>query len=121
MKLIRLAVAALLTLAVSVPALAQHENAFENANPNASFNRCGTRPLSQTEVRMIEDYVDSMRTRLKNAKKPDNPGNGNGGAGGGGGGGGRRPGGGGDRKGNGDRKGDRKGNDKKITILIAYT
>jgi len=69
-------------------AFAQSEVAFENANPNASFKRCGTPQPSQADVRMIEDHIDRLRGVLRNGKKPDNPGGGNGGGGNGGGGGG---------------------------------
>jgi len=88
MEATRLSTIVLVTLVMSLPAFAQSNNAFENASSNASFKRCGTRQPSQTEVRMVEDYVNSMRVRMSNAKKPDNPGGGNGNGGGGGGGGG---------------------------------
>jgi hypothetical protein len=81
-----LAALSLAALTFSTPVFAQSDSAWENANDNASFKRCGTRHPTQAEARLIEEQF----ARLRNAKKPDNPGNsgGNGGGGGDGGGGG---------------------------------
>lgn len=51
--------------------------AFEHANSNAAFLRCGTRTPSDLEVKMLNEH-------LKALKKPSGVGNGNGGGGGGG-------------------------------------
>ncbi len=69
----------------SLPATAQDYSAWDNANQNASFKRCGTRDLSEREIGMIEAAVQK---RINNAKKPDHAGGGGGGNGGGGDGGG---------------------------------
>ncbi|WP_258405285.1 zinc metalloprotease [Shewanella mesophila] len=55
--------------------------AFDVANGNAAFLRCGTRTPSDLEVKMLNDYVNAM-------KKPAGVGNGNGNGNGGGDGGG---------------------------------
>ncbi|QYJ81762.1 zinc metalloprotease [Shewanella aegiceratis] len=52
--------------------------AFDHANSNAAFLRCGTRTPSDLEVKMLNEH-------LKALKKPSGVGNGNGGGGGGGG------------------------------------
>ncbi|NIP17105.1 MAG: zinc metalloprotease [Xanthomonadales bacterium] len=87
MKRIQTTLITLAVLFISVPALAQDQHARDHANDHASFLRCGTRDLTDLEILLIEEHVQSMRTRMA-AKKPDNPGGGNGGGGGGGGGGG---------------------------------
>ena len=53
--------------------------AFDHANPNAAFLRCGTRTPSDIEVRLLNEH-------LKALKKPSGVGNGNGSGGNGGGG-----------------------------------
>jgi hypothetical protein len=76
-------------LALSAPLFAQSDNAYDNADPNAKFLRCGTRHPSPEEARMIEEQFQALRGRL-NGKAPDGkgkPGGGGGGSGGGGGGG----------------------------------
>lgn len=73
-------------LALSAPVLAQSDNAYDNADPNARFLRCGTRHPSPEEARMIEEQFQALRGRL-NAKAPDGKGKPGGGGGGGGGGG----------------------------------
>ncbi|MCG9747599.1 zinc metalloprotease [Shewanella sp. Isolate8] len=65
--------------------------AFDHANGNAAFLRCGTRTPSDLEVRMLNEH-------LKTLKKPDGVGNGNGGGNGNGNGGGGDGGTGGDYK-----------------------
>ncbi|MCG9722092.1 zinc metalloprotease [Shewanella sp. Isolate7] len=55
--------------------------AFDHANSNAAFLRCGTRTPSDLEVRMLNEH-------LKALKKPEGVGNGNGNGNGGGGNGG---------------------------------
>lgn len=61
-----------------------NDNALNNANPNASFLRCGTPHPSAAEAKLKEDHFQKIRM---NAKKPDRPGNGGGGGGDGDGGG----------------------------------
>lgn len=57
-------------------ALAQSAEAYDNANPNADFLRCGTKHPTAEEARMIEDQFRMLRSQL-NAKKPgDKPGGG---------------------------------------------
>lgn len=65
----------------ALPSSAQDQSAWENANGNANFLKCGTRDMSDREIEMIEAAVKNQR--LKNAKKPDGVGGGNGGGGGG--------------------------------------
>ena len=64
---------------------APSDTAFENANPNASFLRCGTKHPSPSEAAASEKRFRDKLARV-NAKKPDRPGGGNGNGGGGGGG-----------------------------------
>ena len=66
--------------------LAQSEQAYEHANPNAKFLRCGTKHPSPQEARMIEEQFANIRAQRGNLKKPDNPGGGGGNGGGGNGG-----------------------------------
>lgn len=90
MNIVRLSLAAGFAAALgfavmAAPASAQNISAWENANENASFKRCGTRELSAREVDLIEAQVGRLIELRRNAaKKPDNPGNGGGGGGGGG-------------------------------------
>jgi hypothetical protein len=67
------------------PALAQSDAAYEHANPNADFLRCGTKHPTAEEARMIEEQFQALRGRI-NAKAPDGKGKPGGGGGGGGGG-----------------------------------
>lgn len=74
---------ALAAIVFSNPAFAQNLNGWENANPYASFLRCGTRQPTEIEALLIEEHILNMRAKLaSNAKKPDNPGGGNGNSGG---------------------------------------
>src|SRR5262245_47260558 len=34
-----------------------NEHAIDNASPNASFNRCGTRPVSDDEARAVDEQI----------------------------------------------------------------
>lgn len=61
-------------------------SAFDHANGNAAFLRCGTRTPTDQEVSLMEEHI-----RRLTAKKPDKPGGGNGNGGGGDGGGGEPP------------------------------
>lgn len=71
-------------LAVGAPAFAQSGAAYDNANGNAAFLRCGTKHPTAEEARMIEEQFQALRGRL-NAKAPDGKGKPGGGGGGGGG------------------------------------
>lgn len=84
MKVVLGAVSVTALLAVTPCVVAQDENAYENADPNAQFLRCGTKHPTIKQQKLIEEQFRSLRARM-NAKKPDNPGNGNGGGNGGGG------------------------------------
>ncbi len=75
--------AAVLLSFFAFPAHAQSDAAYDHANPNSSFLRCGTRTPTDDEVRMTEEHVRAMRAKMA-GKKPDKPGNGNGNGGGGG-------------------------------------
>ena len=75
-------------LALTAPAFAQGGAAYDNANANASFLRCGTRHPTAEEARLIEEQFQALRGRLA-AKAPD--GRGKPGGGGGNGGGGEAP------------------------------
>lgn len=55
------------------PAAAQSQQAYDNANPNASFLRCGTRTPTEQEARLIDEHVRNMRARA--AKNGGNGGN----------------------------------------------
>lgn len=86
----------LLTLAVglySATAFSQSQNAFDNANDNASFLRCATKHPSQAEAKKLEKELRQRLAALNAKGKPDKPGGGggNGGGGDGGGGGGALP------------------------------
>jgi hypothetical protein len=69
-------------LALSASAFAQSDNAYDNADPNAKFLRCGTKHPSPEEARMIEEQFQALRGRI-NAKAPDGKGKPGGGSGGG--------------------------------------
>lgn len=80
MRIITPILVSVAVLSFSAPAFSQSDNAHENANPNASFLRCGTKHPSPREAKMIEDRF----TKLRDLKKPDKPGKpGNGGGNGG--------------------------------------
>lgn len=53
-------------------ALAQSDPAWENANPNANFKRCGTREPSELEILLMEEAVLQMRGKLAKAGGSDN-------------------------------------------------
>lgn len=86
-KIISTAVASavLASLSAANSLAAPSDTAFENANPNASFLRCGTKHPSPSEAAASEKRFRDKLARV-NAKKPDRPGGGNGNGGGGGGG-----------------------------------
>ena len=86
-KIISAAVASavLASLSAANSLAAPSDTAFENANPNASFLRCGTKHPSPSEAAASEKRFRDKLARV-NAKKPDRPGGGNGNGGGGGGG-----------------------------------
>ena len=86
-KIISTAVASavLASLSAANSLAAPSDSAFDNANPNASFLRCGTKHPSPAEAAASEKRFRDKLARV-NAKKPDRPGGGNGNGGGGGGG-----------------------------------
>ena len=86
-KIISTAVASavLASLSAANSLAAPSDTAFETANPNASFLRCGTKHPSPSEAAASEKRFRDKLARV-NAKKPDRPGGGNGNGGGGGGG-----------------------------------
>lgn len=89
----------LLTLAVglySATALSQSQNAFDNANDNASFLRCATKHPTPAEAKKLEKELRQRLAALNAKGKPDKPGGGGGNGGGGNGGGGDGGGGGGE-------------------------
>ena len=49
-----------LSILMTTAAFAQSEEGFENANPNASFLRCGTKHPDAETANMIEEYTTSM-------------------------------------------------------------
>lgn len=72
-------------MAIYIPAFAQSDVAFDNANDNAAFLRCGTKHPTPDQQKLIREQFAMLRAN-KAAKKPDGtPGGGNGGNGGGGG------------------------------------
>lgn len=71
-------------LATGATAYAQSDAAYDNANGNAAFLRCGTPHPTAEEARMIEEQFQALRGRI-NAKAPDSKGKPGGGGGGGGG------------------------------------
>lgn len=54
----------LLLMIVAAPSHAQSDAALDHANPNSSFLRCGTRKPSEQEVKMIDEHVKNMRSRM---------------------------------------------------------
>jgi hypothetical protein len=78
----------LLLLGFSASAHAQSDNAYDHANGNAAFLRCGTPTPSDQEIKLIEEQIQTMRA---NKGKPPGAGGGNGGGNDGGGGGEVRP------------------------------
>jgi hypothetical protein len=47
---------------MSASVFAQSDNASDNANPNASFLRCGTREVTDQEADLIEKHSQGLRT-----------------------------------------------------------
>lgn len=72
-------------LTVGATTYAQSGAAYDNANGNAAFLRCGTPHPTAEEARMIEEQFQALRGRI-NAKAPADKGKPGGGGGGGGGG-----------------------------------
>jgi len=68
----------------ALPALAQDQSAWDHADENAAFKRCGTRMPSEIERLAIEEWLLNAReARIKaQAKKPSWAGGGGGGGGG---------------------------------------
>jgi hypothetical protein len=58
----------------AIPAFGQSDNAYEHANPNASFLKCGTVHPDEATARLIEDAHE----RFKASKKPGGGGGGGG-------------------------------------------
>lgn len=56
-------------------AVSQNDNAWENANENAAFKRCGTKHPSPKEARLIEENFRKLLAR-QNEKRPDGVGSG---------------------------------------------
>jgi hypothetical protein len=54
-------------LLLTTPVFAQSDNAYDNANPNSSFLRCGTKHPSPEEAQLIEEQFQQLRGRI-NAK-----------------------------------------------------
>ena len=81
---------AALATCFALPAAAQDQNAWDHADENAAFKRCGTRMPSEIERLAIEEWLlDAREARIKaQGKKPDWAGGGNNGGGNDGGGGG---------------------------------
>ncbi|HXG58462.1 MAG TPA: zinc metalloprotease [Thermoanaerobaculia bacterium] len=59
-RLTRYVLALFVLSLAAASAFAQSGNAFENANPNASFLRCGTKHPTDEEAALIESYTRSM-------------------------------------------------------------
>ena len=76
---------------ISTASAAPNEKAFENANSNAAFLRCGTKHPSPEEAERLEKRFQ-LDKLSKAAKKPSGTPGGGGNSGGGGGGGGTDPG-----------------------------
>jgi len=86
MHFTRTIIASTALLLLTPPVFAQSDNAYDNADPNAKFLRCGTKNPTPEEARMIEDQFQALLARM-NAKAPEGKGKPGGGGGGGGGGG----------------------------------
>ena len=71
---------AVLIVAVSEAAFGQSEKAFDHANPNAKFLRCGTPEPSERDAQLRESH---FLTLLKSVDGKGKPGSGGGGGGGG--------------------------------------
>ena len=67
----------LLTIGSMPGAIAQSDSAWEHANDNAAFKRCGTKHPTPREAKLIEENFRKQLARL-NAKKPEGVGGGNG-------------------------------------------
>jgi hypothetical protein len=50
-----------LTVGISA-AFAQSDNAYDHANSNASFLRCGTRNVSDDEARLLDEHTNALRS-----------------------------------------------------------
>lgn len=61
MNLRRNAVVALGLSLMSLSLFAQSDSAFDHANSNASFLRCGTREVSEQEADLLERHTNSLR------------------------------------------------------------
>lgn len=82
MKYSLAALAVCSALAYSSHVNAQSNEGYDNANPNASFLRCGTKHPSPQEAKLIEERFQSLRGRIDQGAK-GKPGGGGGGGGGG--------------------------------------
>ena len=65
-----------LILGFASGAVAQSDSAWENANDNADFKRCGTKHPTPREAKLIEDNFRKQLAR-QNLKKPKGVGGGN--------------------------------------------
>ena len=55
---------------VAPAAFAQSDNGIDNANPNASFLRCGTRNPSDAEAQAAVQAHDDGRPRRRRDRRP---------------------------------------------------
>ncbi len=67
MHFTRTIIASTALLLLTPPVFAQSDNAYDNANPNAQFLRCGTKNPTPEEARVIEERFQSLWAKL-NAK-----------------------------------------------------
>ena len=82
MKIISSVFLTVAALILATPVLAQDDNAYDNANPNAAFLRCGTKHPSPEEARLIEEQFQQLRAQIYGKSsngKGGKPGSGGGG------------------------------------------
>lgn len=65
---------------IAEPASAQNYSAWKNASANSKLHRCGTRDLSELEIKLIDDQIAKLRG-FKGANGKGKPGGGGGGYG----------------------------------------
>jgi len=77
MKITHSVLLAISAVLFSAPLFAQSDNAYDNADPNAAFLRCGTKHPSPEEARLIEEQFQRLRGQIaKSSNAKGKPGGG---------------------------------------------